>query len=382
VADVLTADHVLALAGSWYPDRSPLELLAVLRAEQDRFLPTWLSARAGREPLPDPLAAEVAWARDRAESIRRFGAQVVAAVPGARAIKGLAVCDRYPTGLVRLMHDLDVVVPDAATVWRVAEVAAGATGAEVTAVSTFPVPEPGRRGLLVAMRAPHRLALEHPVGLDISTHVLVGNATTVPARSWIGRPGEADLAATLLLVAAKALERPYGLRQVLDAAVLAAALGPAGIARARQLAGPLGLLPELHAIFELASRHGLPVPPPPIGAGAARLARARRTVRFAVVSRRRPLRASLQLLQYTEMGDPGRWRRRRRAWRVADRRLPVLSPARDGLFRFGLPVTVRGATDRPVLRTPFGDYLLVTGVEVTEDWLDEGLLPVGADEEG
>jgi hypothetical protein len=280
------------------------------------------------------------------------------------------------------MSDLDVVVPDAATVWRVAEVVAGATGAEVTAVSTFPVPEPGRRGLLIAMRAPHRLPLEHPLGVDISTHVLVGNATTVPARSRIGRPGEDELAASLLLAAAKTLERPYGLRQVLDAAVLAEALGPAGLARARQLAAPLSLLPELRAIFELAARHGLPVPPPPVGARAARLARARRAARFVLASRRRPLPASLQLLQYAEMADPAWWRHRRRAWRVADRRLPVLSPARDGLFRFGLPVTVRGATDRPVLRTPVGDYLMVTGAEVTEDWLDDGLVPRGAAEEG
>jgi hypothetical protein len=38
-------------------------------------------------------------------------------------------------------------------------------------------------------------------------------------------------------------------------------------------------------------------------------------------------------------------------------------------------VDVRGATDRPLLRTPFGDYLMVTGAEVTEDWLDDGLVP-------
>jgi hypothetical protein len=60
----------------------------------------------------------------------------------------------------------------------------------------------------------------------------------------------------------------------------------------------------------------------------------------------------------------------------------VLSPARDGLLRFGLPVTVQGDTDRPLLRTPFGDYLLVTGAQVTEDWLDDGLVPAGAGEPG
>jgi len=37
-----------------------------------------------------------------------------------------------------------------------------------------------------------------------------------------------------------------------------------------------------------------------------------------------------------------------------------------GLSRFGLPVDVRGATDRPPLRTPFGD------------WLDDGLVPADA----
>jgi hypothetical protein len=377
---VITADDVLAMAESWYPDRSPIELLAVLRAEQERFVPTWLSAWATREALPAPLAAEVTQTRARAEAIRGIGERVLAAVPGARTIKGLTVSDLYPAGLARLMSDLDVVVPDAGAVWRVAEVAAADFGAEVRAVSTFPVRPPGRRGLVIGMQAPQRLALEHPVGLDVSTHALVGNGSTVPARAWIGRPGGPELAAHLLLIAARPLERRYGLKQLLDAAVLADALGPAGIARARQLAGPLGLLPELRGIFQLAVRHGLPVPEPPVGTGAARLARARRVAGFAVASRRRPLRASLQLLQHTELRGPEASPGRRRAWQVADRRLPVLSPARDGLFRFGLPVTVRGATDRPLLRTPFGDYLLVTGSEVTEDWLDDGLVPAGTGE--
>jgi len=377
---VVTAESVLAAAESWYPDRTPLELLAVLRAEQERFVPTWLSAWATREELPAPLAAELAAARERTERIRRLGEQVLAAVPQARAIKGLAVSDLYPAGLARLMSDLDLVVPDAAAVWRVAEAAATGTGAVVRAVSTFPVPEPGRRGLMVGMRLPRRSSLEHALLLDISTHVLVGNGTTVPARTWIGRPGELELAAHLLLIAAKPLERPYGLKQLLDGAVLAGALGPAGTARARELAARLRVLPELRALFELAARHGLPVPVPPVGAGAARLARIRRAARFAAASRRRPLRASLQLLQHTELNDPELTRGLRRAWRAADRRLPVLSPAREEMYRFGLPVTVRGATDRPVLRTPFGDYLLVTSAEVTEDWLDDGLVPAGVED--
>lgn len=375
---MITADDVLALAESWYPHRSPIELLAVLRAEQERFVPTWLSARATREPLPDALAAEVAWARERTEAIRSLRERVLAAVPEAQAVKGLAVSDLYPAGLARLMSDLDVVVPDAGPVWRVAETATAEIGAEVSAVSTFPLPEPGRHGLIVGMRAPQRLPLEHPVGLDISTHALVGNGSTVPARAWIGRPGRPELAAHLVLIAARPLERRYGLRHLLDGAVLADALGPAGVARARRLAAPLGLLPELRGIFELARRHGLPIPEPPVGTSAARLARVRRATRFAASSRRRPLRASLQVLQHTELRGPEASRGRRRAWQIADRRLPVLSPARADMFRFGLPVDVRGVTDRPLLRTPFGDYLMVTGAEVTEDWLDDGLVPTDA----
>ena len=377
---MLTAEHVLALAESWYPDRSPVDLVAVLRSEQERFLPTWLSAWATREELPAPLAAELTATRERVEGIRRLGERLRAAVPAARTAKGFAITDRYPAGLARQMADLDVVVPDIATLWRVAEVAAAEVGAEVRGVSTFPVPEPGRRGVLVGMQLPTPSALQHPLFLDVCTHVLVGNGGTVPARRWIGRPGELEPAAQLLLIAAKPLERPYGLKQLLDAAVLAGDLGPAGLARARQLARPLGLLPELRAVFELAARHGLPVPVP-VGPGPARLARLGRTARLAVAGRRHPLRAVLGVLQHAEVNEPAQRRGRRRAWRAVDRRLPVLSPARDGLFRFGLPVTVRGATDRPLLRTPFGDYLLVTGPEVTEDWLDDALLPVGAGEE-
>ena len=110
---MLTADHVLAAAESWYPDRSPMELLAVLRAEQERFVPTWLSARATREELPAALVAELAAARERAEQIRQLGQRLRAAVPEARTVKGPALADRYPAGLARLMADVDVVVPDA-----------------------------------------------------------------------------------------------------------------------------------------------------------------------------------------------------------------------------------------------------------------------------
>ncbi len=376
---MLTAEDVLALARSWYPEVPPVELVGVLRTEQKRYLPTWLSAWATREELPAPLAAELADARERVEGIRRLQKRLLAAVPAARTAKGFAITDRYPAGLARLMADLDVVAPDTATLWRVAEIAAAEVGAEVRGVSTFPA-EPGQRGVLVGMSLPSTSALEHPIFLDVCTHVLVGNGGTVPARRWIGRPGELEPAAQLLLIAAKPLERPYGLKQLMDAAVLADHLGPAGLARARELARPLGLLPELRAVFELAARHGLPVPVP-VGPRTARLARLGRTARFAAAGRRHPLRAALGVLQHSEVNDPDLLQGRRRAWRALDRRLPVLSPARDRLFRFGLPVTVRGATDRPLLRTPFGDYLLVTGPEVTEDWLDDALLPVGAGEE-
>ncbi len=377
---MLIAQDVLTAAESWYPDRSPIELLAVLRAEQERFLPTWLSAwAAARDELPAPLTAEVAATRERAERIRRLGDRLRAAVPQAQAVKGVAVTDRYPAGLVRQMADLDVVLPDADTAWRAVGAVVAETGAGIRGVSTFPVPGPGRPGLLISVILPARHALESPLRLDVSTHVLMGNGTTVPARAWIGRPGEVELAVHLVLVAAKPLERPYQLKQLVDATVLADALGPAGLARARQLAAPLGLLPELQAVFALAARHGLPVPAP-VGPGPARRARVGRVIRFLAASRRHPVQAALRQLQRTEVTDPTRFRGWRRAWRLVDRRLPVLSPAREGLLRFGLPVTVRGATDRPLLRTPYGDYLLVTGAEVAESWLGEGLLPADATE--
>ena len=184
---MLTAEHVLALAESWYPDRSPVELVAVLRSEQERFLPTWLSAWATREELPAPLAAELAATRERVEGIRRLGERLRAAVPAARTAKGFAITDRYPAGLARQMADLDVVVPDTATLWRVAEVAAAEVGAEVRGVSTFPVPEPGRRGVLVGDAAADPVRAAAPA-LPRRLHARAGRQRRHRAGPALDRP--------------------------------------------------------------------------------------------------------------------------------------------------------------------------------------------------
>lgn len=378
----VTAEHALALARAWFDEPDNLAcLLRVMRRRSSGFVPTFLSAYARCVgPLPPELAAEVDEVRDRSRRLRQVHDAIVATVPGTVALKGIAVADLYPTGLVRRSGDLDLLAPDRASAWRVAQVAVGEHGLRVRSVTTFPARRGAitGEGLMVNMAGVPASAFEDPLSVDVCTHAVVGNGSTVPA--WHGPaarpPGPAE---HLVAVAAEALEQPFNVKDVFDATVLSWRLtaGDGSLSAAWRLAADAGLEPELAALLDVAARHGMPVP-----AGRRRTgpARARRGLGLAAATAAHPLQVPLHALQSAEV-LPKRLRRPRRAlWSVADRRLPVTAAVRSALFRYGIPVEVDGTTDRPVLRSPLGTYLLVNGSTVDERWFDDGLTPRAAED--
>ena len=377
----VVADDAVALARSWFPEPDDLSwLLAVLRQRARGFTATFLSAYGVGAPLPADLAAEVAVATARTALLRKVQQTLQAAVPDVVAVKGLAVADAYPEGVARRLGDLDLVTGDEAALWQVVEVGAREFGLTVRAVLTFPVPSTSMatRGLMVTLKAVPRTPFEEPVALDVSTHALVGDGTGVPA--WPGprgrRPGPAD---HLVMIAAERLEQPFTPKDVFDAAVLAGEVadgGGAALAAARALAREIRLEPEFAELLELAAFHELPVPDQlRFTRSEVRAARARRGRELAAVLVRHPLEASLHAVQRAEVLPSRGAGPRRQLWRAADRWLSPQAPVRRALFGFGLPVVVDGHSDRPLLRSPAGDYLLVNGREVTDAWLDAALAP-------
>jgi len=381
-------DHALLLVRSWFPEPDNLFwLLSVLRREEPAFVPTFLSAHATRSSLPIGLAAEVDLARTRLARLRRIQGVIQAQVPDVIAVKGLAVADAYPPGLTRRTGDLDLVAPDEPAVWQIAHVASVEFGLTVRSVLAFPARTGGvpGRGVMVNLVARPTPTFDEPISLDVSTHALIGNGTTVPA--WRGPaprpPGPAE---HLLMITAERLEQSFGLKDIFDASVLAGELardGDGALMRARELIGHAHLLPELAELFDLATRHCLPLPAAarPL-AGQVRRARAKRGLHLVATAAAHPVQAPLHSLQRAEVLPSRAARLRRRLWHAVDRRLPVGAPVRSELFRFGMLVQVSGETDRPLLRSPLGDYLLVNGAEISEAWLDHAVVPTAGPEEG
>jgi hypothetical protein len=372
----LGPEDVLRFAESWFPSAdTPFTLLASIRRHQPRFVGTFLSARAATEELPAQLAGELAAVRSRQRWLAEIEAVVRRQVPGLAVMKGSAVAAEYPPGLVRDAGDIDLVAGDAATAWRAAEVAAAEVGVLGTTVSTFPLRcgQPPT-GLLVTVEGLPEHPLTEPPSLDITTHAVVGDGSGVPA--WTVPPGVSfGLPEHMLAVAAERLEGPFTAKDVLDGAVLAGRLDDRGeLGSLVPLAVRARLVPEVAELLELGARHGLPMPGAALVSRAAvrraRAARHRDQVRCAA---RHPAIAALRFLQSAET-YPVRWAGpRQRWWRMVDRLMPVKAPVRAALVRHGLPVEISGDTDRPVLRSTLGDYLLVNAADVAERWFDSGL---------
>ncbi|MET9628324.1 hypothetical protein ABZX92_12750 [Lentzea sp. NPDC006480] len=359
----LTADHVVELARSWFPEAAdnPHTMLGVLRKRTPAFVPAWLSALdvTGVALRPEHHA-ELATARDRVTTMRALTEALVAKFPEAQPLKGVAVVDRYPAGVVRTMNDVDVVVPDIRTLWTLAEWLRDELGLTIVkALSAFGADDGGPVGLLLSLEAPPVHPLAQRVNVEITTHAWLGDAGAVRPRRTL--PGDGfGLPEQLLMIVAERLEGPFGLKDVLDGAVLQRELSAAESERLVASAAELGVLPHLAELRRHITEHGLgpdlPTPRPRrtvLGRGVAQVARG-------------PLVAALRHLQRAE-AFPGPFAGQRRwMWRAVESVLPTAAPLRRRLWAYGVPVT---GTAPEVLRTPFGSFLMVGSAAVGEHWL-------------
>lgn len=369
----VTADHVSALAESWLPAEpdSAFDILRALRTRAGSFVPTWLSAMAASGQLPAHLAEELRLVQERTARLRVVRDAVLAHVPGAYAVKGHAVADRYPAPLVRGMADLDIVVPDLPSAWRLAEFLTAEHGTSLHAIVTYPT----AGCVVMTLAAFPEQTFDAPLAVDVYTFGFPGDAGCVPGRKAFGRVPDPGPAEHLTMIAAEGLEGDFDPKDILDAAVLVNGQdGRDEFALAHRYARELRIVPELAALLDLAARHGLPVPDfARVSVAEARVARVTRAARRVAAGLRAPVTVVLQGLQRSE-AYPTRWRAARRlAWRLVDGVLPPRSPIRAHLLRFGVPVRVTGPYPGELLTSPYGEFLLVNSARITHRVLHPAL---------
>ncbi|MGV4988116.1 hypothetical protein ACVB8X_28720 [Streptomyces sp. NRAIS4] len=259
-------------------DLAPRHLLRRARQE-GAVVSTLVLSLAEREgvALGEGSRGELARMTRRCELYRELEA-AVRAVPGARTVKGPSLNRYYPEGLLRSVGDLDVVVPDERTLWRVlAEVLDRQEAVEVLMTQ---LDEGGRRDLLVSvwwLGEDPMLDLDR--GVEVTTFAYGGLPERgVPLRPEL--PAE-QVHADVLAVAEERFQRDFTLKDVLDLVCVLtspAAPDPAALAR---VATDYALAPELEELCLKAAGHPLlaPVVPAELPAGLrepARLERARR----------------------------------------------------------------------------------------------------------
>ncbi|MFF5858594.1 hypothetical protein ACFY8B_23690 [Streptomyces sp. NPDC012751] len=229
------------------PHKPAASVLRRARAAGGQLVPLVLSV-AEREGTAMGSGTRAELVRMRARSgIYDDIARRVSAVPGARVVKGPSLAAHYPPGVLRPSGDLDVVVEGEQTLWAVAD----------QVLADWPVAEinlaiqrlKGDWHLVLVLNWPSR---EEPLGdpefnVEISTLAFSGEPGGVPPRIALPPDG---VVADILMLAEERFQRPFGLKDSLDLAlVLAGDRAPAARPLADQAAA-LRLAPELLELCE------------------------------------------------------------------------------------------------------------------------------------
>ncbi|MFH9089301.1 hypothetical protein [Streptomyces sp. NPDC017673] len=164
----------------------------------------------------------------------------------AEVLKGAALERLYPEGVLRSSRDVDLLMPDEDAMWRA--VAAVAASRPVDEARVSMIESPGRRDWAVALNWPSPESdLDHPYAVEFFTAAFVGDHATVPLRP--GRPDD-PLLAGLLLIAEELFQQPPRGRDLVDTALLLAAVPEAERGALHRAARDWSLAPELHQLAE------------------------------------------------------------------------------------------------------------------------------------
>jgi hypothetical protein len=358
----------------------PEETVHLIRQRQHSFAPTMYSAweREG-QPLNPALRYELDLQRSRIQLYRDITARITERVPDAVPLKGLQVAALYPPDIVRYMNDLDYVVPDQTVLWQLAGLMVELDWPVESA--TFMTYQ-GELHIMVSFRRPNTDRYALPFGVEIATHVTLGNLSGVPPVIGLPPAWRVPEVKNLVMLLFERFEQRYRARDIVDGAIQLNALGPDRFPLLAKEIQRLGLWPEYAELRDLLGKAETGDLPPAPPAGGVRLSRARRVAR-AVMPFAHPVSAAARELQrrmvYGKFG-----RLDRRAWSMTKEKLNPTWALGAGLLCFGLPVDggPTGGHTASVhhrdavcwVETPIGRFLLTPGTEIDEDALD--VLPV------
>ncbi|MDX8050905.1 hypothetical protein SK571_16065 [Lentzea sp. BCCO 10_0798] len=292
---------------------------------------------------------ELRRARRRRDNYDRVVA-ALEATTSARILKGPSLAGHYPPGLLRPVGDLDVVVSGEDELWRAVDAVKDAAPVADVHVSLYGHPE--RHVLLQLTWPAEDPLLDRHYSVELSTAAFAGGTGPVRVRAEL----PADPVVTdLLALAEERFQRPYGLKDAVDTAVLGGLSACAAVAGDLVAAAEHWLVaPELLELVEFTAAL---TDPGCLGDLAA------------------PLRAAAE-----------RERARRDAWTPpsapagADAMTRALTDARPvgGLLLREPPASrasslVRAYPGGALLATPVGDYLLVDQQLVTQEQYDEAV---------
>ncbi|HEX9338306.1 MAG TPA: hypothetical protein VF892_20575, partial [Pseudonocardiaceae bacterium] len=181
------------------------------------LVPTWLGAlRMRAVPLDAASISEIDAAAHRQRTYRDLAGRLRAMWPRITVVKGETIARHYPDGIPRYSNDLDLTVPDPATAFAVAaELDRQGWRPETLTVHE----DAGRTEVLVVLSGPSENPLRRPYAVEVSSSGWVGNRMGVPSRH--GWPGSSsDVSTGMVALSAERLERPFGLRDILDCSLL------------------------------------------------------------------------------------------------------------------------------------------------------------------
>jgi hypothetical protein len=312
-------------------------------------------------PLGIGAADELRRARDRAATY----ADLRAAVPALRVLKGASLARHYPAPLVRPVGDLDLVAAGEADLWQAVRTITDRVPVQHIDVSLFGTDS---RHIAVTLTWPAEdPLLDREYAVDLSTAAYAGDLRAVPPRA--AAPADPVLA-DLLALAEERFQRPYGAKDAVDVLLVgAAALPPDEVII--ECVSRYRLAPEVTELLDYAAtlrpagrwaavRAGL--------AGPAEREQARR--------RGGPDRAGVGTAEMTGPVDP------------VQARLAAGQPAYGMLLR-RIPWRTGMAVSRTeqfaagwLLRTPVADYVLVASETVPLELYERALAALGPTADG
>lgn len=365
------AEFVLAASSRRFGHASDptADALGRVRQRDAKFYPTLASSLEvlGRRVGPE-WDAERTRLQGRLQRLHDVAGVAVGA--GATILKGSELAAFYPEPILRYSGDVDLHVPDLRTAWEVGT-SLRDRGWEVAGLVLFPG-RPGSEPDVLLQWERERPATDEADDLvEVSTLVLQGDGLRMDRVRDL--PTLTSPARLLAAVAAEGMDRPFGLRDMIDAHLVLQRLAHAQLRALWSAAGPPGLSPYLDRLLRQAQRAlGTPVP-----GDAGRTTGAGPAERFrGVVTRARAggRRGSLLRLAQTV----ATFSHRSLAVTVLDRLAAGVSA--DDALRWGAALfcrLVRGPahggleiSGRNEIRTPLGTFVALPGTAIPVDVAD------------